>query len=133
WNVSCLTATNDKFDTLFYYGNNIYDYQTQVFVKSFQANLTIGGFTAKNISLGASTESRNWYPFFGDGALGLCNPALFSDVYPQYLHVEWFRQLGLSGDSNRFAIFLPKYGAGNLGELTIGETNTARYKGSIQW
>ncbi|KAJ3296286.1 hypothetical protein HDU76_006744, partial [Blyttiomyces sp. JEL0837] len=130
WNVSGLTE--DTFAGPFAY-SDIADFSTYIYFNNYFTNLTVGGFTAKNMSLGGSTKSYNWYPFFGDGALGLCNPALYEDVYPKYLDVEWFYDLGFTGDVDRFAIFLPKIGAGDVGELTIGGTNSARYRGSIQW
>ncbi|KAJ3282027.1 hypothetical protein HDU76_008791, partial [Blyttiomyces sp. JEL0837] len=133
WNVSGLQE-----DTAFgsYLYSDFYDLLTDARTfadfNSYYTNLTVGGFTA-NMSLGGSTKTYFWHSYLPDGALGLCNPAFYTDYYPHYLDVQWFYQLGLTGDADRFAIFLPKHGAGNVGELTIGGTNTARYKGSIQW
>ncbi|KAJ3279041.1 hypothetical protein HDU76_009659, partial [Blyttiomyces sp. JEL0837] len=130
WNVSGLKE--DTIDGPFYYEGNYFS-DTLALFSNYFTNLTVGGFTARNMSLGGSTNTYSWYPYLGDGVLGLCNPANYHDYYPTYLYVEWFYQLGFTGDAGRFAIFLPKYGAGNVGELTIGGTNPARYKGSIQW
>ncbi|KAJ3302188.1 hypothetical protein HDU76_005557, partial [Blyttiomyces sp. JEL0837] len=111
WNVSGLTE--DTYAGPYSY-DDIIDFSTFVYFNNYFTNLTVGGFTA-NMSLGGSTDTTAWYPYFGDGVLG------------------FILMLGLTGDNDRFAIFLPKIGGGNVGELSIGGTNPARYKGSIQW
>ncbi|KAJ3287121.1 hypothetical protein HDU76_007870, partial [Blyttiomyces sp. JEL0837] len=130
WNINGLTE--DTHAGPYSYAG-ITDFNTLVHFNSYFATMTVGGFTARNMSLGGSTDSHNWYPYFGDGVLALCNPALFVDLFPSFLNVQWFYWLGLNGDADRFAIFLPKYRGGNFGELTVGGSNSARYKGSIQW
>ncbi|KAJ3331261.1 hypothetical protein HDU76_003641 [Blyttiomyces sp. JEL0837] len=130
WNVSGLTEDNQVGSSYFYH---YIDFNTVVYFDTYFAQLNVGGLIAKNISLGGSTESYQWYSAFGDGALALCNPAYYQKFFPALLNVEWFYDLGLTGTYNRFAIYLPKIGAGKYGELTIGGTNSARYKGAIQW
>ncbi|KAJ3278412.1 hypothetical protein HDU76_009902, partial [Blyttiomyces sp. JEL0837] len=130
WNISGLTQDPDI--GLSHY-DGIIGYSTDIAFNTYFTNLTIGGFTATNLSLGGSAVSQTWYPSFGDGVLGICEISAISKLYPSFLHVGWFYKLGLVGKMNQFAIFLPKFGAGNVGELSIGGVNTARYKGIIRW
>ncbi|KAJ3311530.1 hypothetical protein HDU76_003101 [Blyttiomyces sp. JEL0837] len=120
WNISGLTP---DYAAGYYDYSNSADFSIVVNIFNYFTNLTVGGFTANKISLGASLDSHNWHPYLGDGVLGLCNPAYYYDIYPTYLDVEWFYQLGLTGDADKFAIFLPK----------IGVNAVRQYEGYQNW